>query len=332
MECQNCWCRNLRNATIIGGIGRLNIPLQRKCRTPPHFVLRLREQQHKHMYMSDIAGRIIGKSATIGVSQGKGTKGRGSGDVKTWLCFPSNILFRQRDKGRERDGMKMWKEVLDCISQISASLTHWQRPSFPFPPIISTSSYVVLGKGGGAFLSTLSDDVIHSSAANKKPPPPRAPTPIPLFKTPSSCIPEVRHVFWFFWQRKLKSRASTAYAQLRVILLNCSLNKQQLHHWFSNPGLFSLKPQLFIFRSRRTSILYIRFTPSVVSTSPCSASVKFCCVLYLHIANCQSDYIKTDCFQMLCELFTYCPTALPDLFRLCRNFGVKDLELMPLVK
>lgn len=160
----------------------------------------------------------------------KRTKGRGKGDVETWPCFLSNILFRQWDKGRECDGMKMWKEVLDCISQISAGFTHWQRPSFPFPPIISTSSYVVLGKGGGAFLSTLSDDVIHSSAANKKPPPPRTPTPSPTIQDPSPCIPEVRHVFWFFWQRKLKSRVSALHARLWVILLYCSLNKQQPSH------------------------------------------------------------------------------------------------------
>lgn len=78
---------------------------------------------------------------------------------------------------------------LDVSLRSQASFTHWQRPLFPFPPIISTSPYAVLGKGGGASLSPLSDDVIHSSAANKKPPPPRASTPncqppAPPFKTP----------------------------------------------------------------------------------------------------------------------------------------------------
>lgn len=175
----------------------------------------------------------------------------------------------------------MWKRLLYCISQISVSFTHWQRPSFPFPPIISTSSYVVLGKGGGAFLSMLSDDVIHSSTANKKPPPPRAPTPSPTIQDPSSCIPEVRHVFWFFWQKNWRV-ASTLYAKLQVILLNCSLNKQQLHHWFSNPGLFSLRPQLFIFWSRKTNILYICYTSWVFSTSPCSHHEVLLCLIFTH--------------------------------------------------
>lgn len=194
------------------------------------------------------------------------TKGRGSWDDKMWLCFLSSILFRQWDEGRECNGMKPWKEALDCISQISASFTHWQRPSFPFPPIISTSSYVVLGKGGGAFLSALFDDVIHSSTANKNPLRPEPQPPASLFKTPPHAFLK-SGTFSDLSGKRNRRVGRQPFMPDWVILLNCSLNKQQLRHWFCNPGLFALKPHLFIFLSRRTNILYIRFTSSVFSVS-----------------------------------------------------------------
>lgn len=63
------------------------------------------------------------------------------------------------DLGDKNDGMKGAKrnkkmekkgEVLNENTLISGSFTHsW--PSFPFPPIISTSSYSVLGRVGGVF-------------------------------------------------------------------------------------------------------------------------------------------------------------------------------------
>lgn len=132
--------------------------------------------------------------------------------------FPVQHSFRQCDEGEK-------------ATQIWASFTLWQRPSFPFPPIISTSSYALLGKGGGAFLSALSDDVIHSSAANKNPPPPRAPTPKPQAH---QSRPLLMHScsqarFLISLAKKQQSRASTLFARIRVILLNCSSNKQQLH-------------------------------------------------------------------------------------------------------
>ena len=68
------------------------------------------------------------------------------------------------------------------------------RPSFPFPPIISTSCYPVLGRVGGVFSSVLSDDVIHFFAGNKKPLRPAPQPPTLTIQHPSSDIPQLRHV------------------------------------------------------------------------------------------------------------------------------------------
>lgn len=106
-----------------------------------------------------------------------------TGVVRKWWCESCK-------KGEERRG-------IEWISLISCSFTHLQT-SFPFPPIISTSSYPVLGRGGGVFFCAVR--WCHSLLyREQKAPPPRTPTPnpSPTIRDPSSCIPEFRHVFWF---------------------------------------------------------------------------------------------------------------------------------------
>lgn len=138
------------------------------------------------MDASYITGGIIGKSAATLATQENGLKEgeavMSSGDRVSCPTFLSTSgIEGERECNRENAGGTRM-HLSDLRSQ--AGFAHWQRPSFPFPPIISTSPYAVLGKGGGAFLSLLSDDVIHSSAANKKPPPPIALTPNPQRPAP----------------------------------------------------------------------------------------------------------------------------------------------------
>lgn len=128
-------------------------------------------------------------------------------------CERSN---RELKNAKERRGIE-WK-----ISLISGSFTHSQ-PLFPFPPIISTSSYPVLGRVGGVFFCAVRWCHSLLYRQQKAPPPSSSPTPhpsSPAIQDPSSNIPELRHVFWFIEI----SGASPPRLGPVFSWLNCSLN------------------------------------------------------------------------------------------------------------
>lgn len=195
----------------------------------------------------------------------KWAKGRGNCDVKKWL-FPvqhSYPYLRPTHKQEERwdGGLRGWKRQrgkwergrmikedwsgekmmvrkfqkgeetrgIEWISLISCSFTHSQT-SFPFPPIISSSSYPVLGRGGGIFFCAV--QWCHSLLyREQKAPPPRTPTPnpSPTIRDPSSYIPELRHVFWFI--KICGALTSQTWSSVILTLLQF---KYTIHcHWFS---------------------------------------------------------------------------------------------------
>lgn len=107
----------------------------------------------------------------------------------------------RRGGGLKRAGAPMWEvakiEVLNSPLWCGGSFTP-SHTSCPLPPIISASPSPVLGRIRGVFVSTVPMMSSTSSQGTKRPEPPRTPTPNPRrrsFKTPSSHIPEVRHVF-----------------------------------------------------------------------------------------------------------------------------------------
>lgn len=139
----------------------------------------------------------------------KWARGRGSSDVKKWLNFLSSVLIRHSRSHRQsrigEDGEKMmaWNvnaegRGTEWISQISqAVFTHSQTlvsPSSNYFNIILWGSW----KGRRHFLLRCPMMSFTPLQGTKKNPPPKAPTPnpSPAIQDPS-CIPEVRHVFWF---------------------------------------------------------------------------------------------------------------------------------------
>lgn len=187
--------KNVRNATIIEGTEWLNIPLQRKCRSPVYFVLRQQEQQHEHMYRSHMTGKLIGKSAAWSVTRGNGLE---EGEVVMsrcdWVsCPPFRHSRSHRQSGIKEDGEKMmaWNvnaegRGTEWISQISrAVFTHSQTlvsPSSNYFNIILCGSW----KGRRRFLLRCPMMSFTPLQGTKKPlrPKPQPPTPAPPFRTP----------------------------------------------------------------------------------------------------------------------------------------------------
>lgn len=170
------------------------------------------------MCVSHVTDRIIGKSAATAGNP----KQRESGDFKMRMCFLPNILLPPRDKGREK------KSLLDLNSSHTLAKTLVSLSSNHFNIILCRSwkgrrrffslRYPMMSSNPLKRTKKKEEKKTHSAQSPQPPAPP--------FETPSSCIPEVRHVLGFIWH---KSRALTVCAPLGVILLNCTLNKYQLH-------------------------------------------------------------------------------------------------------